>query len=121
MKPIEIFKHKWLLNDLADLNCDIQENYHLKNGETADIGVILNNKCIAFGKYIAKLEVSDKPDSREYFHKYGIDFHQTETEFAFYFDDNVLIVNDLRYNYPFDELLNDYNELFERIKKRTNQ
>ena len=121
MKPIEMLKQKWVSNDYIQLNYEIQEDYRFKKGEIVDIGIILNDKCVAFGKYCANLEVSENPDSRIYFHKYGTEHHQTETEFAFYFNDRFLIVNDLRYNYPFDELLNDYNELYERIKKRTSK
>lgn len=121
MKPVEMLKQKWESTDYAHLNYEIQENYQFKNGETVDIGILLHKKCIAFGRYFPKIEVSDAPESRVYFHKYGMEYHQTETEFAFYFNESFLIVNDLRYNYPFDELLNDYNELYERIKKRTSK
>ena len=119
MKPVEMLKQKWESIDYAHLNYEIQANYQFKNGEMVDIGILLDGKCIAFGRCFPKVEVTDIPDSRVYFHRYGMECHQTETEFAFYFDNDSLIVNDLRHVHPFDELLNDYTELYERIKKRT--
>ncbi|MEY3079578.1 MAG: hypothetical protein RL086_731 [Bacteroidota bacterium] len=119
MKPIERFRQKWASNDYLKLHYEIQENYTLKNGEVVDIGIIFKGKCIAFGKYFSKLNAFDNPDSNVYFMQYGKEHHQDEIEFAFYFDNNSLIINDLRINYPLDESSNDYNLLFDRIKKRT--
>jgi hypothetical protein len=46
MKPLEILKQKWALSNVTDLNYDIQENYHLKNGEIVDFGITLNGKAL---------------------------------------------------------------------------
>lgn len=121
MKPLELLKQKWESTDYLQMNYEVQENFTFKNGETVDIGILLDGKCVAFGRYFPNIEVSKEPDSRVYFHKYGTQYYQTETEFTFYFNDNILIVNDLRQNFTFDEILNDYNVLYERIKKRTTQ
>ena len=114
MKAIDIFNVKWGVIDYTNNSYSIQENFSLKNGTTADIGITINGKCLAFGMFFDKLEINDKSVSRDYFHKYGMEHHQYEIDFAFYFDNDSLIVNDLRYVYPFDEVLNDFRYLHKR-------
>ena len=119
MNPVKILKQKWSSNDYLIMNYTLEGNYQLKDDQVIDIGVLLNGQCVAFGKYFKELEECNENDSRTLFHKYGANHHLSNIEFAFYFDCNRLIVNDLKQTYPFDELLNDFNVLYERIKKRT--
>jgi hypothetical protein len=118
MKAIDIFNVKWGIIDDPNNSYSVQENFLLKNGKIVDIGIIINDRCVAFGMYFPILEVTDKSDSRDYFHKYVMEYHQSEIDFAFYFDNDSLIVNDLRYVYPYDELLNDFGDLHKKIKDR---
>ncbi len=92
----------------------------MKNGTSVDIGIIIGEVCIAYGIYIPKLEILEKKDSRIYFKKFAFDNYQPEFHFTFYFDDNSIIINDLKMNYPIDELLLNYNEFSQRLKKRFN-
>ena len=118
MKAVDIFNAKWgVIND-PNNSYSIQEKFLLKNGTTADIAITINGKCLAFGMFFDKLEINDKSISRDYFHKYAMEYHQSEIDFAFYFDNDSLIVNDLRYVYPFDEVLNDFSDLHKKIKER---
>jgi hypothetical protein len=120
MKSIEIFNHNWSLVDNPSKEIFINEDFILKNGATADIGVSINKEYIAYGIYLPKLEISENKDSRIYFMKYAFENYQPELHYAFYFDDNSLIINDLKINYPIDELLMNYNEFNQRLKKRFN-
>lgn len=114
MKVIDIFILKWSAITDPKNSFSIQENFLMKNGTTADIAITINGKCLAFGLFFDELEINDKSDSRDYFHKYILKYHQSEIDFAFYFDNNSLILNDLRYVYPFDEVLNDFSDLHKK-------
>ncbi len=118
MNPVEILKQKWLSSDYLLMNYALEGNYQLKDDQIVDICVLLNGQCVAFGMYFNELEKCNEIDSRILFHRYGANHHLSNIEFALYFDSNQLIVNDLKHTYPFDELLNDFNVLYERIKKR---
>jgi hypothetical protein len=117
MKPIDVFNKNWLnvIDDMKN-SYKIDENITLDDNEHADIAIFKDNICLAFGNYFNKLVVPTDDNLRDYFHgKNGFIGCGTSSKFWFYFDDDRIIINDLRYVYPCDELMNDYNEFFSRI------
>jgi hypothetical protein len=120
MTPLEIFNQKWGLVENPSKEIIVEENFVLRNNKRVDIGIAINNIYVAYGIYQPKLEIPENKPSRIYFQKFAFENYQPEFHFSFYFDDKSLIINDLKMNYPYDELLINYNEFHERLKKRFN-
>lgn len=122
MKPITVFEKKWLkIKSPLLVNYQIIENYKLQNDAMADIAIFSNDKCIAFGNYFDKLQLPSENEIRYYFHgKHGFIGCGTLSLFWFYFDDKDIIINDHRHNYPYDEIMTDYNDFFSRLTQDKN-
>jgi hypothetical protein len=122
MKPIDIFLNQWKgINDIKSKDYSIVENLELKDGAIAQVGIFLKEECIGFGNYFNELKLPNENEIRSYFHgKNGFIGCGTNSKFWFYFDDKAIIINDHKYKYPYDELMRDFNELFERITKEYN-
>ena len=123
MKPITVFEKQWLkIKSPLLVNYRIIENYKLKNDAMADIAIFSNDNCIAFGNYFDKLQLpSENDELRFYFHgNHRFIGCGASSLFWFYFDNKDIIVNDHRYNYPYDEIMGDYNDFFSRLTQDTN-
>lgn len=117
MKPIEIFIQKWSsIKDLRSTEYQIVENFRLENEKVVDVALFMGDKCIAFGNHFEKLKLPTMDGDRFYFyHENGFIGCGTSSEFWFYFDNNKIIINDQKFVYPYDEVMKDYNEFFNRI------
>lgn len=117
MTPKEIFLKHW--NSVKDSKSSyylISDNFPLQNGKYADIAIFLNEECIGLGNKFDELNLPSKGDERFYFHsKDGFMGCGNNSKFWFYFDKNHVILNDLGYAYPFDELMSDSNDFFRRL------
>lgn len=118
MTPKEIFLQHWnCIKNPKSRDYIITDNFFLQNGEKADIVIHLNEQCIAFGNYLDDLKLPQNDDERYYFHgNHGFIGCGTHSEFWFYFDKNNIIINDIKYIYPYDELMNDIEVFFQRLR-----
>ena len=118
MTPKEIFINHWNgIKDPKSRDYTIKDNFLLQNGKKADIVIHLNDECIGFGNYLDELIFSPQKGERYYFHgKHGFIGCGTKSKVWFYFDKNNIIINDLKYNLPYDELMNDFDVFFIRLQ-----
>lgn len=117
MKPIDVFKKNWqkIMDDRLT-NYKLIENLLLEDNNNADVAIYKEDKCIAFGNFYNNLKFPTEESIRYYLHlKDGFVGCGTQSIFWFFFDENRIIINDHKFIYPCDELMNDYNNFFNRL------
>jgi len=119
MKPNEVFLGHWeKIKNQRVKNYHIEKDFILQNGVNTDIAIFLKNKCVAFGSYVTKLELPKEKGSRFYFHgENSFIGCGTVSKFWLYFDNDQIIINDHSFIYPYDELMDNYEMLFDRLIK----
>ena len=117
MKPKEIFQKHWDEIKVSNSrNYRIEEDFKLDNDAIADVVIFLDKECIGFGVYFSELLLPNENQNRNYFHrKESFIGCGTQSKFWFYFDKNNIIINDHKWVYPYDELMDDYSSFFQRI------
>ena len=117
MKPLDVFNSNWFkVSNPKIKDYRVVENLILGNGKVANVAIYCGDVCIAYGNYYDDLKYPENENSRSYFHgNHGFMGCGTSSRFWFYFNDDVVILNDHGYNYPFDELMKNYSDFFERI------
>ena len=122
MKPIDMFLNQWnKIIDSKSKDYSIVENIELRDGAIAQVGIYLKEECIAFGNYFNELKLPNEDEIRFYFHsENGFVGCGTSSRFWFYFDNDKIIINDLIYAYPYDELMKDYCEFLDRLTGQRN-
>jgi hypothetical protein len=117
MTPKEIFLKHWnSIKDPKSRGYIITDKFSLQNGKIAEIAIHFKEECIGFGNNFDELKLPNKEDERYYFHANdGFIGSGTHSKFWFYFDKNNVILNDHKYAYPYDELMSDFDDFFQRL------
>ena len=89
---------------------------HTKNGEVADIVILKDSQPVAFGKYFSELILPSEDNKKEYFSKVvqgkGCDW---PSRLWFYFNEDNMIINDLKWTLPHDELMSSSLEFYKKL------
>ena len=117
MKPHHVFLEHWnKIKDHRVKDYQIIEDFILHNDSKADIAIFLEDQCMAYGSFFTKLKLPKAEGDRFYFHRENSFIGcGTESKFWFYFDNDQIIINDHKWKYPYDELMDNYDMLFDRL------
>jgi len=113
---------KVIFNDLWGMVSDEEKacyklEFKIKHeNNIADVIILLNTDIVAIGKYFDKLKPLKNEWNTTYFRmKDGFLSNYNPGNVWFYFDQNNIIINDISFKNPGDELMENPNEFFNRL------
>lgn len=118
--PLQIFlnSHWENLDDKSKEKYSLISDFILLNNDIVDVAIVQKNnpnEIFALGKYYNEIIKPTENEIRYYFHNGGLIGCGTSSNIWFYFDKNSIIANELKYDYPYDELIKDINDLLQRM------
>lgn len=94
----------------------VMENFELGNQTVVDIALFLGDKCLAFGNFYEFLETPTEEKTRKYFYgNHGFMSCGTPSRLWFFFDNESILINDHKWLYPYDELMENVQEFVSRM------